>query len=73
MSMLIVNSNIMPKIILIVCSVTGGRQSADIVNWLKKKTGPPAAAFDTVEKAKAAIEKEEVVVIGFFKVIDAFV
>jgi len=45
----------------------GGRQASDIVNWLKKKTGPPAAALDTVDAAKALIEKEEVVVIGFFK------
>jgi len=45
----------------------GGRQANDIVNWLKKKTGPPAAAIDTVEAAKAAIEKDEVFVLGFFK------
>ena len=46
----------------------GGRQAPDIVNWLKKKTGPPAADLETVDAAKAAIEKNEVVVIGFFKV-----
>lgn len=45
---------------------SGGRQAADIVNWLKKKTGPPAATL-TVETAKAMAEKEEVVVFGLFK------
>lgn len=45
----------------------GGRTAADIVNWLKKKTGPPATSLDTVEAAKALQEKDEVVVIGFFK------
>lgn len=45
----------------------GGRQAPDIVNWLKKKTGPPAAAIADVDAAKAAIEKDDVVVCGFFK------
>ena len=48
--------------------VTGGRQSADIVNWLKKKTGPPAANLDNVDDAKKFVDKDEVVLIGFFKV-----
>ena len=46
----------------------GGRQAPDIVNWLKKNTGPPCVTIDTVDAAKAMIEKDEVVVIGFFKV-----
>lgn len=45
----------------------GGRQAADIVNWLKKKTGPPAQELKTVEEAKAFIDKDKVVIIGFFK------
>jgi protein disulfide-isomerase A1 len=45
----------------------GGRQSADIVNWLKKKTGPPALSLADKDAAKAFIDKDEVVVIGFFK------
>ncbi|KAL8586048.1 hypothetical protein ACOMHN_023691 [Nucella lapillus] len=45
----------------------GGRQSADIVNWLKKKTGPPAKDLKDVDSAKALVEGSEVVVIGFFK------
>ena len=49
------------------CNV-GGRQAPDIVNWLKKKTGPPAVTYDTIDAAKAGIEKEEVIVFGFFKV-----
>ncbi|XP_061175236.1 protein disulfide-isomerase-like isoform X2 [Saccostrea echinata] len=45
----------------------GGRQAADIVNWLKKKTGPPCTTLDSVDDAKKFIEKDEVVVMGFFK------
>lgn len=49
----------------------GGRTSPDIVNWLKKKTGPPAATHDTVDAAKAAIEKAEVYIMGFFKDVES--
>ncbi|KAK3851523.1 hypothetical protein Pcinc_031790 [Petrolisthes cinctipes] len=45
----------------------GGRQADDIVNWLLKKTGPPAKAIGSVEDAKAFIEEKTVVIIGFFK------
>lgn len=48
--------------------VTGGRTSNEIVNWLKKKTGPPAKAIESVDDAKSLIAENEVVVIGFFKV-----
>jgi len=47
---------------------TGGRTGEDIVTWLNKKTGPAAASVETVEAAKAAIEGQEVIVVGFFKV-----
>ncbi|XP_076459256.1 protein disulfide-isomerase-like [Babylonia areolata] len=46
---------------------SGGRQSADIVNWLKKKTGPPAIDVTSPEAAKAVADNNEVVVLGFFK------
>jgi len=45
----------------------GGRNAPEIVNWLKKKTGPPAEALEKVEDAKAFIDKDDVVVVGFFK------
>lgn len=45
----------------------GGRQAEDIVNWLLKKTGPPAKELKTVEEAKELIENNNVVIIGFFK------
>ncbi|XP_033747481.1 protein disulfide-isomerase-like [Pecten maximus] len=45
----------------------GGRQSPEIVNWLKKKTGPPCTTLDDVDAAKKFAESDEVVVIGFFK------
>jgi len=45
---------------------TGGRTGDEIVNWLNKKTGPPAVDLDDVEKAKKFIEDNEVAVIGYF-------
>jgi len=47
---------------------TAGRMADDFVTWLKKKTGPAAGEVDTVEAAKDLISKNEVVVLGFFKV-----
>nr|ADZ76592.1 protein disulfide isomerase [Conus imperialis] len=46
---------------------SAGRQAEDIVNWLKKKTGPPAKELKDKDAAKTFVEKDEVVVIGFFK------
>ncbi|GFO41792.1 protein disulfide-isomerase [Plakobranchus ocellatus] len=46
---------------------TGGRQANDIVTWLKKKTGPPAQDLKDKDAAAAFREKDDVVVIGFFK------
>ncbi|XP_043244650.1 protein disulfide-isomerase-like isoform X1 [Amphibalanus amphitrite] len=45
----------------------GGRTKDEIVNWLKKKTGPPATNVETVEAAEKAIEGKDVVIVGFFK------
>lgn len=45
----------------------GGRQADDIVNWLLKKTGPPATDLATVEAAKKFIDGANVAVVGFFK------
>lgn len=46
----------------------GGRQADDIVNWLLKKTGPPAKDLSSVDDAKAFIDGNNVAIIGFFKV-----
>ncbi|KAL8565553.1 hypothetical protein ACOMHN_049529 [Nucella lapillus] len=45
----------------------GGRQANEIVAWLKKKTGPPAHELKSKDEAKYLVEKEDVVVMGFFK------
>ena len=45
----------------------GGRTSEEIVNWLLKKTGPPAQALASVDDAKKLIDSKPVVIIGFFK------
>lgn len=45
-----------------------GREADDIVNWLKKRTGPAASTLADVAAAEALVEASEVAVIGFFKV-----
>ncbi|XP_038223459.1 protein disulfide-isomerase [Zerene cesonia] len=45
---------------------TGGRQADDIIAWLKKKTGPPAATVASAEQAKELIAANPVIVFGFF-------
>lgn len=47
---------------------TAGREADDIVSWLKKRTGPAAAALSDAAAAEALVESSDVVVIGFFKV-----
>ncbi|KAB0796265.1 hypothetical protein PPYR_10326 [Photinus pyralis] len=46
---------------------SGGRSADEIVNWLNKKTGPPAKELKDVKEAKSLIDDNNVVVIGFFK------
>jgi len=46
----------------------GGRTASEIVNWLKKRTGPAAVPVDSVDTVKTMTEKEDVFVVGFFKV-----
>nr|XP_026695695.1 protein disulfide-isomerase 2 isoform X3 [Ciona intestinalis] len=45
---------------------TGGRQAADIVSWLKKKTGPPTVPLENAEAVANFKKDNEVVVIGYF-------
>ncbi|KAI5717214.1 hypothetical protein M8J77_002140 [Diaphorina citri] len=45
----------------------GGRTAEDIVNWLLKKTGPPAKEFTSVDEIKTFIADSKVVVAGLFK------
>jgi len=46
---------------------SAGRQADDIVNWLKKRTGPAVATLADVTAAETLIANNEVAVIGFFK------
>lgn len=46
---------------------SGGRQAEEIVNWLKKKSGPPAKTIASVSELKQLQEDNEVAVLGLFK------
>lgn len=46
---------------------TGGRKASDIVGWLNRNTGPAATNLETVEEAKEFIDKEDVVIVGYFE------
>ncbi|XP_012674009.2 protein disulfide-isomerase [Clupea harengus] len=46
---------------------SAGRTADDIVNWLKKRTGPAATMLTEVTQTEALIADNEVAVIGFFK------
>ncbi|KAM5216917.1 protein disulfide-isomerase isoform 2-T2 [Hipposideros larvatus] len=50
---------------------TAGREADDIVNWLKKRTGPAATTLPNVAAAEALVESSEVTVIGFFKDVES--
>jgi len=45
---------------------TGGRTESEIVNWVKKKSGPPAKAITTAEDVATFKQSGEVAVIGVF-------
>ncbi|RXN14210.1 disulfide-isomerase isoform X2 [Labeo rohita] len=50
---------------------SAGRQADDIVNWLKKRTGPAATTLSDVTQAESLIADNEVAVIGFFKDVES--
>jgi len=52
---------------------SGGRTQAEIVSWLKKRTGPPAQTLTTEEEAQKFIDSKNVVVVGFFKDLESAV
>lgn len=44
----------------------GGRTSDTIINWVEKKTGPPAVTLEAVDAAKKFVEDHEIAIVGFF-------
>jgi len=44
----------------------GGRTADTIVNWVEKKTGPPAVTLESVDAAKEFVDANDIAVIGFF-------
>lgn len=49
----------------------GGRDTDQIIAWLKKKTGPPAKELNTAEEVTAFADSNNVAVIGFFENADS--
>ncbi|XP_071964006.1 protein disulfide-isomerase 2-like [Antedon mediterranea] len=49
----------------------GGRTTKEIINWLKKKTGPPATTLESADDVEKLRKDQEVVVIGLFKDIES--
>lgn len=46
---------------------TGGRTTAQIVDWVKKKSGPTVTTVETTEQLEELKSKNRVVVVGHFK------
>jgi len=46
---------------------TGGRQAADIISWISKKTGPAAKELDNKDVALDLMKNNPIAVVGFFK------
>uniref|UniRef100_A0A7P0TA35 Protein disulfide-isomerase n=2 Tax=Homo sapiens TaxID=9606 RepID=A0A7P0TA35_HUMAN len=54
-----------------ICLGLAGREADDIVNWLKKRTGPAATTLPDGAAAESLVESSEVAVIGFFKDVES--
>ncbi|CAE7709618.1 P4HB, partial [Symbiodinium sp. KB8] len=45
---------------------SGGRSEQEIVNWVRKKSGPAYKTIDSVDTLNSNIDDAEVLVVGFF-------
>ncbi|MEE6520431.1 hypothetical protein FKM82_018296, partial [Ascaphus truei] len=50
---------------------SAGREAADFVSWLKKRTGPSATTLTDEASAASLVEASDVAVIGFFKDVES--
>jgi protein disulfide-isomerase A1 len=50
----------------------GGRTEKEIINWMRKKTGPATKTFTTVEELEKLIKSSEVVIVQFDEASAAF-
>lgn len=54
-------------VLLISCPDSGGRQADDIVNWVTKKSGPPAKPLSSLAELKEFLERDDkVCIVGLF-------
>ena len=45
----------------------GGRKADDIVTWVTRNSGPATTTLETLQEAKDLVEKDQVVIIGYFE------
>lgn len=48
---------------------TGGRQTKEIIQWIKKKVAPAVTVLNTLSEVQKVVDKEDVAVIAFAEVI----
>ena len=51
--------------------IIGGRTAQDIVSWVIRNSGPSTTTLSSLQEAKDIVEREEVVLIGYFESTDS--